>query len=425
MKKAVMLLATASSTMGCACAMEAGNGVEISGYMRGGPTLQAGTGNWLRGGYTLGGDLQKYRLGNEGDMGADILLAKTFEVDDGLRYKLAYHGAKWNGDPVDTLQAYAEMSGLDFSPKMRFWAGQRRLRVQDVNIVSHWLMNSGEYQGAGFMDLPLGPLRLGATLSSADRFDRKVVRGGSASKINLDIDGFEPNPGGSVRLLLTHVSSSGFGSNGGHGVSMVHNQKDLFTPSLKGSLFLQSSQGLARITGEFLGGHTLLAGSSSPATNSRGQAASQIYGVDARRAAYALEWQKGTFGGMTLLGYQTQRPVNTGATTQDYSLGGRLSYAWGRHFKLLFEGGATARDTDNGRPRQVLNKITLAPTLSLGPELKSRPELRFYMTYAEWNDTAAAANLGKPDAIGFASTDGVRADLRSQTLVGVQFEASF
>jgi maltoporin len=89
------------------------------------------------------------------------------------------------------------------------------------------------------------------------------------------------------------------------------------------------------------------------------------------------------------------------------------------------EAGTTARDADAGQPRQVLNKLTVAPTLAVGPELRSRPELRFYVTYASWNDAAAQANLGKPGDIGFASTDGVAANLRHQTLIGVQFEASF
>lgn len=419
------LLGLASSTVAGACAMEVGPGFEVSGYARGGPTLQAGQGNGLRGGLTLGGDLQKYRLGNEGDTGAEVLVARTFEADEGLRYKLAYMAHQWNGEPVGTVQAYTEMSGLGFAPSARYWVGQRRLRMQDVNIVSHWLVNSGEYLGAGVRDLPLGGAKLALTLSSADRFDHKVVAGGSARKFNAEVDGIGLNPGGTLRLLFTQVSSSGFGSNGGHGASLVHNQKDLLIPGLQGSLFLQGSSGLARITGEFLGGHTLLAGRESPRVNSRGHSATQIFGVEARRAAYALEWQRGTFGGMALAGYQAQRRADQDTTVQDYSLGTRISQGLGRHFKLLVEGGLTARDAGDGQPRQVLHKITVAPTLSLGPELRARPELRFYVTYAAWNGPAAEANRGKPDAIGFGSTDGYAANLRDQTLMGMQFEASF
>ena len=35
-----------------------------------------------------------------------------------------------------------------------------------------------------------------------------------------------------------------------------------------------------------------------------------------------------------------------------------------------------------------LTKLTIAPTLSTGPGLFNRPELRFYVTTAKWNTAA-------------------------------------
>jgi len=111
-------------------------GLEISGYTRGGFFMnQTGT---PRGGYTLGGDMQKYRLGNEGDNGFEVEFRKTFEVGDGVKWSMDYMPTVWNGTTY-TQQGYAEMTGLDFAPSAKFWAGQRRLRIQDVHIVDKFL----------------------------------------------------------------------------------------------------------------------------------------------------------------------------------------------------------------------------------------------------------------------------------------------
>ena len=41
---------------------------------------------------------------------------------------------------------------------------------------------------------------------------------------------------------------------------------------------------------------------------------------------------------------------------------------------------------------EKLAKLTIAPTLSTGPDYWNRPELRFYVTTAKWNAAANAAN---------------------------------
>jgi maltoporin len=59
-----------------------------------------------------------------------------------------------------------------------------------------------------------------------------------------------------------------------------------------------------------------------------------------------------------------------------------------------------------------LNKITLAAALATGADFWSRPELRLYVTRANWNQAAAVANAGSFGANGKTS----------RTLVGVQYE---
>ena len=85
---------------------------------------------------------------------------------------------------------------------------------------------------------------------------------------------------GTVRVLATSVNTSGFGSNGGHGISAVHNQANFLTTGLTNSLFLQTSSGLAKITGEFV--------SLTPAA---GATAASIFGVKSTRIADSINWQ--------------------------------------------------------------------------------------------------------------------------------------
>ena len=88
MKKAICLtaLACASFLASNAHALDIA-GFEVTGYSRGGPVFNPTDG--IKGNLTLGGDLQKFRLGNEGDNGIEVNVARTFEVD-GVKWKVDY-----------------------------------------------------------------------------------------------------------------------------------------------------------------------------------------------------------------------------------------------------------------------------------------------------------------------------------------------
>jgi len=374
-------------------------GVEVTGYSRGGGVYNYNKDQQVKGGLTLGGDLQKYRLGNEGDYGVEVNIAKTFDVE-GVKYKLDYMPTKWNSDNVGTEQAFVEMSGLSFAPEAKIWVGQRRLRIQDVHIVDHFLMDYGVNQGAGFTDLSVGGLKVGAALQTGDTFDKKMAVGTSANKLNVDISEINTNAGGKARVLLTSVSTSGLASSGGSGFTVSHNQSDFLTKGLTNSLFLQTSSGYANINGRF--------GDISAAT---------VYGKKTNRIADSINWQVGRFGGQALLGYQTTKSDDPtkAYTIKDTSLGGRISYAYSKNFKMLVEAGTTSRKFSDNQEAQRLNKLTIAPTLALAEDFWSRPELRFYVTRANWNQAAADANNNVTSGFGANSR-------KSQTLAGVQYE---
>jgi maltoporin len=412
MKMKLTCVAAALCCVGTAALAADVGGVEITGYSRGGGVYSYNKDQQVKGGLSLGGDLQKYRLGNEGDTGVEVNIAKTFDVE-GVKYKLDYMPTKWNSGNVGTEQAFVEMSGLSFAPEAKIWAGQRRLRIQDVHIVDKFLLDYGVNQGSGFTDLSVGTVKVGASLQTGDTFDKKMIAGTSANRLNVDVSEVKTNPGGKVRVMLTSVSTSGLASSGGSGFSVNHNQSDFMVKGLTNSLFLQTSSGYAALNGQFNNFYNVYTGSTV-----------QEHGKKSNRIADSINWQSGRFGGQAIVGYQTTKPDNSTVTTKDTSVGGRISYAFGNNFKMLAEAGTTARKFSDNSPAQRLNKITIAPTIAMSQDFWSRPELRFYVTRANWNAAAATANSATTDAAGVSQANtGFGANGRtSQTLAGVQYE---
>ena len=383
-------VALAAACANGAFAMEVA-GFEFNGYSRGGPVFNHSDG--VKGHIGLGGELQKFRLGNEGDNGIEVNFARTFDAG-GVKWKVNYMPAKWGSGDIGTEQAFVEAGGFSFAPEAKFWVGQRRLRIQDVHIVDYFLMNYGDNVGAGMTDLPVGGMKLGVGLFSGDKFDNNLPNGVKAHRVNVDLSEIDTNPGGKLRVLLTAVGGKGQVNGGsGSGISVSHNQKDFLLPGLSNALFLQTSRGHARIDGEF----EAIEGTSA--------------GKRATRIADSLNWQFGAFGGQALIAYQTNKADITGVETKDFSLGARGSYAFTKHFKGLAEVSTTTRKGNTG-PDQRLSKVTLAAALALNEDFWSRPELRLYVTKANWNQAAALAN---------AATFGANGKT-SRTLVGVQYE---
>jgi len=377
-------------------------GFDITGYTRfGAYSSPAGT---PRGAYTLGGDTQKFRLGNEGDNGIELGMGKTADIGDGKRLSFMYMPTVWGGN-YGTAQAYVAMSGFGFAPEAKFWVGQNRLRLQEVHIVDSFMMDYGDNTGIGMTGLDLGGAKLGVGIFNSGTFDYSSTAPNNAMRINFDLSDIRANAGGRLRVLATLVRGDFQMGGDGYGLSLSHDQSDFLLAGMANTLFLQASSGHVAINGKFLGLGDATAGSA------------QQPGAQGFRIADAINWQYGSFGGQALASYQTSQidgGVNHGLKTRDLSMGGRVSCAMGQNFKLLAEAGTTSRRVD-GQAGQVLNKFTIAPTLALAPEFWSRPELRFYLTQVNWNGAAAAANSG---AGGFGA--GGRT---SSTIAGAQFEA--
>jgi maltoporin len=362
-------------------------GLNFFGYLRSGFYGAANDG--VKGGYALGGDLQKFRLGNEGDNYFELGLGKQFDAGNGVKWGLTWMPKVYNGDS-GTAQIFAQAKGFAFAPEVSFWAGQRYHRIQDIHIVDHWLMQDGDNYGAGADGINLGFGKLNVALHTEGNADNKNRNLNNAKRLNLQLQDMATNPGGKLALTLGMVKGDFSQGSNGAAVGLLHNQ-DLGN-GWNNALFLQTSNGHASLSGQFY---------------DLGEGA----GAKQTRIANALNWQSGALGGQALVGYQTLKP-ESGGSTKDLSLGGRVSYAMSHHIKLLAELGINQRKVQ-GQDAQTLSKGTVAVALSPDGKFWTRPELRLYVTRAQWNNAARDANLN-----GFA-----RNGRKSNTTVGLQVEA--
>lgn len=391
-------------------------GLEFWGYGRGGG-YGASRGQ-PKGGYSLGGDLQKYRLGNEGDNYLEFGIGKKFTLGDGIKLGVFYMPTIYNGKS-GTAQAYFSLSGI-FGSTATLWAGQRYHRIQDVHILDKWILEDGDNYGAGIDDIALEGLgRLNAAIYTADSIDNKSGNPNNAKRFNLQWRDIPSNHNG--KLTLTAALVSGDFAQGSHGVAfgLMHQQKDFLLPRLNNTVVLQASNGHAAINGKFFnldlsslqksanfGLGTAVSASQASATNTTQQPSARQY-----RVLDTLDFQFGKWGGQALIGYQSMHPDNSVAT-RDFSLGGRMSYGIAKYTKLLGEFGTTRRSIKN-QPQQTLNKATLAIAISPDTNFWTRPEVRIYATHANWNKSAGSANTTSFGANGRrgATSFGVQAEV--------------
>lgn len=348
-------------------------GLEFWGYARSGFYSGNKDQGRLRGNYTLGGDLQKYRLGNEGDNYIEFGIGKRFDLGDGVKWGVFYMPNVYNGDS-GTAQIYATMTGI-FDNSATLWAGQRFHRIQDVHIVDNWVMEDGDNYGAGIDDIPMfGVGTLNVALHTSDSTGNKAGNPNNGKRVNVQWRKIPTNPGGTITLTGGLISGDFDRGSDGGALGIVHNQKDFLVKGLNNSLMLQASTGHADIRGKFYG------------LDSNGVAQA---GAKQRRILDVVDFQLGKLGGQAMVGYQTLKP-DQGDEVKDFSLGGRLTYGIAKRTKLITEVATTTRKVEGEETRR-LNKGTVAVAFSPNTDFWTRPEFRIYATRANWNEAAATA----------------------------------
>ncbi|MEY4765711.1 MAG: hypothetical protein RI907_2384 [Pseudomonadota bacterium] len=368
--------------------------LESNGYFRAGPQQTKKDSN--RACYGLSGAEFKYRLGNECDFYGEFLFTGNIKKDTGEQVKLVLMPNLYNGGTstdggtkLGMAQMYTEMKGLDFAPDVAFWGGKRYHRGADIHIVDKFFEQL-DGTGAG-ASLPAMGGKLDLAVYRQDDTTNSAGSQLPGNRLNAWLRDV-PALGGKVNVVATFVKGDGAGGKAGTSLSVRHTQDGVLGGS--NNVWVQISQGSAGLTGNF---GTLTAGSD----------------VKKIRIVDGLQFKlSDKVGGQAIAMYQQNKADSGDATIT--SLGGRVSYAATRNFKLVTELGID-RVKPSGGSAANLTKLTIAPTLAAGQGFWERPELRFYMTTAKWNNAAnAQAGVSGLTGIGDGKTSG--------TSYGVQAE---
>jgi len=370
--------------------------LESNGYFRAGPGATSKNAN--RACYGLTGEDFKYRLGNECDFYGEFLFTGTVKQETGEVFKVRMMPSIYKGNASDAgdaklgmAQMYAEVAGLDFSPSSSFWAGKRYHRGADVHIVDKYFEQLDGTGAGASVDALGGKLdmafyRTDSTTKDASGHDNP------GSRLNAWLRDVAVNDNGKINVLLNYTKGDFDGGKAGSAVSVRHTQSGIAGGS--NNVWLQVAQGSAGLSGNF--------GDLTSGTD-----------VKKWRLVDGYQFQfTPALGGQAIAMYQSNK-ADAGDSTVT-SLGGRLSYAFTRNFKLLGELGIDRVKPKDGEAAN-LTKLTIAPTLAAGKGFWDRPELRFYVTRATWNGAAnTAAGSGGLTGIGDGKTSG--------TSFGVQAE---
>lgn len=361
--------------------------------------------------FKLAGAGSKYRLGNECEIYGELLLGQEltkWQDDAALRANVMLSlysptsDRKMRSDSSTygrLAQAYLAADRLPALNGGSLWFGRRYYKREDIHITDFFYWNP-QGTGAGIEDVAIGGVKLSYAVMREDNQDQKQY----ATRHDFQVRGIHVNANGDLELGLSAIHTSGHSGGGDNGwaVTVQHRQTQILGDGWN-KLALQYGVG----PGIGLGGTGDLAATSS------------VKRYRLVEGIYAQVTPK--LGGMLTAVYQKDKSP---AGDQDWSsLGGRLTYGLTQHIKLQGELGYD-RVKPSGSEARHLTKLTLAPTYSLGgPGFWSRPEVRFFYTYAKWNDAARVAANGSTDsAVATLSTTGVFGAQNHGSTIGVQFE---
>ncbi|MDB5959429.1 MAG: lamB [Massilia sp.] len=441
--KSVTLVAGALAVGGPALALD------YNGYFRG----LAGS-NSSKGGPTcfqMTGTLAKYRLGNECQVYGEFWMGQEVaKTDDGASFSgniMFYFNNANVSSEVDTVglsQVYAQGDKIPEFNGASLWAGRKYYKREALgpNDFFYW---NGQGFGGGMEDMRVGDnLKFSYAWLRRDKLIATTTGGGgsraaigapavgalaengsnSASRHDFQLRGIPTNPNGSLELGLSYIAKDAKGSDdypermlhSGYGVTVQHRQTGILGDGWN-KLALQYG------VGPGTGGNDAGIGSIGNLTDSkdirRYRVVEGAYAQFTPRLGAELVaiYQKDT-------GYTAAQTVIGRAENKVWtSLGGHLVYGFTQHIKLGADLGFDTVKPENGATRRM-TKLTIAPTISSGPRLSARPDLRLFYTYAKWNDAAREA-ADFANAGSALSSTGAFGRATSGSMVGIQVEAWF
>jgi maltoporin len=392
------------------------------GYFRAGVGTNSGGGSQAC--YGLQG-VPKYRFGNEcdiyGEFGYTKELARAANGSSFVGTIMASTYAPYSdigsSNHLDLAQMMVEAKNIPFMRGAIPWIGKRYYNRPDIHELDFKYLQ-GDGVGGGVTGISVGPGKFSYGL-----FRNDVDQSVAATRHSFIYDGLAVNPDGSLKLDATIIRGDSNDHNSdtrriedGWSFSAVHTQSKVFGGT--NTLALQYGKG----SGIKMGGTDIFA------TND----------IKRTRVFDNMVFQFTPNFSSSLLGLWQRDKSDAGSTTWT-SFGARPQYALHDNFKLIVDVGHDNISPADGGADQKLTKITFAPTLAMARDWWSRPELRFFVTYAKWNDAAqgaadqAIAGQRELDRLqsrnltpgGTLSSSGPFGSNTNGTSVGLQVEAWF
>jgi maltoporin len=390
--------------------------VDINAYFRAGFGRDGAGGPQVA--FQAPGAFSKYRLGNEAETYGEITFGKNFYVPglfdldpkerpDGtptgpiahVQLTLSVYNPYQDlltsgGTDFGLPEAWASIGNvLAAQPSMKFWAGSRYYRRQDIHISDFFFYNmSGAGGGVEDVALPFGKLAL-AWIGMASRSGFSDVPNpdptnqAGFSKGNWDLRLYDvPMPLGRGEFGLTYArSDSGLDSNGisapdssGLAVTILHTSSKFISDDGVNKFSIQYGTGAAK---SFTSGFETftLPGGVFIRPDDRD---SWRFRVTEHFTANLDEH----FSIGPAFVYQRTDYKSQGGVVDWVSLGVRPIVHLNHYISVAVEGGADWVKDDQANTKGVVYKATLAPQVSLGDRFMSRPVLRAFATYAHWSD---------------------------------------
>jgi maltoporin len=391
--------------------------VEFHGYFR------AGYGRDDKGGPQVGfqapGAFSKYRLGNEAENYGEIMFAKNFylpnlfsldpevrpdgtptgpiaRVETMISFYNPYQDLLSSGSTsFGAPEVFGSIGNVVASqPEMKFWAGSRYYRRQDIHISDFFFYNmSGTGGGIEDFELPFGKMAfawIGAASQSgfSDVPQPDPNNKAGFSKANYDLRLYDvPLPLGKGEFGVVYArADSGLDALGrsapnsqGASVTFLHTADQFISTDGANKFSLQFGTGPAKT---FTSGFETFALTNGIFIRPDSSSSWRFRATEHFAASLNEHFSIGP-----ALVYQLTDYADGGGLVHWGSAGVRPILQFNKFISLAFEGGVdwvanTGLDTSSS----YLYKLTLAPQVSLGNRFFSRPVLRAFITYAHWGE---------------------------------------
>jgi maltoporin len=404
---------------------------EFHGYSRAGFGWNddGGTGNRFRWNSAAGGDDDHYwRLGNEShNHYTNLTLVKNIKTDDQSFAKfltsviIEPRGEdNWEENKVVIRQLYAEAGNFSWAPGVTFWAGQKWYRHPEDQHITDWQFLDIAGYGGGVGDIPLGGFgKLSiAALGFIDEGDLMTIDNGEPASYVVDLR-IEQIPMGDIGNILVQFAPTW--TTGGE--LTAESQAETGETELDSesgwmsALYLNFDDFFGMMEGGY--GRLILrygSGYGSQLFNTGYRVPNPVRAdvdwEDSSRWSVAFDGLMEISPNLQIMPviayYQFDNGLEQNNEIKKLLYGGRAKYAVNDNFALQLEAGAIYLDSEpsttaSGHLEDTLYKVTFAPTIQPAKGFMVRPEIRFFVTYAWWDDEESNAYLD--DAAGIESDD--------------------